>query len=402
MDGPLVFLTSTSDFVPTGRNARTTARASLVRQLESRNSQNKSARGTFNVFSTTRNLDRKKTLPETASKEQAQTVPTWKLLSQNSAAFNIPYMLGPQSIVIRELLTTVTARIRLNLAVTLKEQPSRVRDVLRCRQWASAAFASGVLCLTPEVHSAVEYLEHKLLATNKSGYSHTVELRKYAVALVELRRSLQDPQRRMQPSVLAASHILAVCEMLDDAISGAYLKFANGMVTLANLHACKGDYYARSYVHARAGAILVEALLTKRDDAILDIPWSQTLVTAGDKGHITPEDASAFSNSADLIFAKPYWTQMSTKSDVMETDRLVVAIRARELHETIKKMVRSDLRSLNASKVACTTAETLSERVAVMLGLEDLISHIRQADENSFALADDDNCSFYADVILST
>lgn len=401
MDKPFVFLTSNSGSVPSGRNARAIAR-SVMFQGEGRSP---SAQGTFHVFATTN-------APQGMRTRQA-TRPSSPLARQGShrrstggnppdqRADGIPRILGPQSITIENILATATARIRIELNSIVRNQPSLVRDVVRRTMWATATFASGTLYLTQEVHSAVKYLEHMILTTTQSREVDHVGLQKYGVALTELQRSLRDPERRMQPSVLAASHILAVCELLCDTTSDKYLNFIGGIVAISNLQACKGDVYARDYVRSRAGGIMIEALLAKRSNAVLDQSWPQILVSAGDNGHISPEDAVSFSQSADLIFGNLPITKVSMDLSISGSDKVEAVTKARTLHSVIKSSTQNDLQSSNTSKHPCSNVVRISECLAVMLGLDDFIIGIAEAGESPSVPTHGVNNSFYAEIMCA-
>jgi len=100
-------------------------------------------------------------------------------------------------------------------AQALMHDPSRLIDVLRCKQWSYLSFLPSrfghVDCLDDAARCLAAKARHQLLSPTNPPNVIVVSL--YSRALASLQSALSDPDRFLQPDVLCATEILAIYEV---------------------------------------------------------------------------------------------------------------------------------------------------------------------------------------------
>lgn len=100
-------------------------------------------------------------------------------------------------------------------ARSLAQDPSRLADILRCRQWSYFSFLPSRFgystCLDDAIRCVAARVRHWMVAP--AAPPDTSVLALYSRALGSLQCALDEPTRRLQPDVLCATEILAIYEV---------------------------------------------------------------------------------------------------------------------------------------------------------------------------------------------
>ena len=115
---------------------------------------------------------------------------------------------------ISALASMHTGRVTAHI---LSREPSRLADILRCRQWSYFSFLPSRLghttCLDDAAHCVAAKVRHRLSSPFCPPNPSIISL--YSRALASLQTALNDPKRFLQPDVLCATELLAVYEVVD-------------------------------------------------------------------------------------------------------------------------------------------------------------------------------------------
>ena len=117
---------------------------------------------------------------------------------------------------ILDLSALTTFHVGRATAKALSLQPSRLIDVLRCKQWSYLSYLPSryghVACLDDATHCAVARVRHYATTPTEPLDKKTLAL--YSKALLSLQAALNDPALSMNPDVLCATQILAIYEVV--------------------------------------------------------------------------------------------------------------------------------------------------------------------------------------------
>jgi hypothetical protein len=175
------------------------------------------------------------------------------------------------------------SHIRRIAAMTIRQHPERLRDVLRCRQWSCVSLAFQRFGVSPCLDAALLAVASKLRQiTGGGGTSSMVVLSSYTEALHELQRALQKPGQHDNVDLLTTTQLLAVYEMLDSLDEQTWTKHIAGAISLARpLEIVSQDQRRVSKLtFARAAPIFTDALLSGNKDVLHGYPWRNLLASA--------------------------------------------------------------------------------------------------------------------------
>ena len=100
-------------------------------------------------------------------------------------------------------------------AHALMREPSRLVDVLRCRQWSYLSFIPSrfgtTTCLDDAVRCVAAKVRHRLSSPTKPPSTVVISL--YSKALASLQIALDDKARCLEPDILCATELLAIYEV---------------------------------------------------------------------------------------------------------------------------------------------------------------------------------------------
>ena len=100
-------------------------------------------------------------------------------------------------------------------AKALSDNPSRLIDILHCRQWSFFAFIPSQFGHSPCLDDATRCVTARVrqwLSPSPAPRASVLSL--YSRALMSLQAALDDPQRCLKPDVLCATEILAIYEVV--------------------------------------------------------------------------------------------------------------------------------------------------------------------------------------------
>jgi hypothetical protein len=290
-ENPLLFLNSSGPSVPSGRNVRAQAR---TLQLSNAPPNQTGYFGQIQLSIKRDNDENKSRSPPKRRKAvvslNGQHVTSLRRKSDQTTAETpsndvaLSRSVSPNaSVDPSEILAAATFHIRRIAAMTIRQHPERLRDVLRCRQWScvSVAFQRSGKC--PYVDSALLAVAAKLRQiTGNSGTSPMVVLSSYTEALHDLQRALQNPAEHDNLDLLTSTQLLAVYEMLDSLDEETWAKHIAGAISLARpLEILSQDERrATKLTFARAAPIFTDALLTGNGEVLHGYPWHALLESA--------------------------------------------------------------------------------------------------------------------------
>lgn len=290
-ENPLLFLNSSGPSVPSGRNVRAHSRTLHLSnatpnqtgyfgqiQLNGKrdHDENKSRSSPKRRKAVVSLNNQHVTSPRRMPGQTTAESPDSGVALSRSASPNA--LLDPS-----EILAVATFHIRRIAAMTIRQHPERLRDVLRCRQWScvSVAFQRSGKC--PYLDSALLAVAAKLRQiTGNSGTSSMVVLSSYAEALHDLQRALQNPSEHDNLDLLTTTQLLAVYEMLDSLDEETWAKHVAGAISLARPLEIlsQEERRATKLTFARAAPIFTDALLTGNDEVLHGYPWQGLLQSA--------------------------------------------------------------------------------------------------------------------------
>lgn len=265
---PLLFLTTSSASIPTGRNARAQARSASAK----RTNPAVARYGSFGSFSTNgsqtdqvpapkRRKIKHIDSPDPTSKEAPSSPPHLPLrilathFNQNSSPL-------PPNVNFEDVLSVASFHIRRRAAHIVRLHPERTLDALRCRQWCSVSSTFASLGRSPYLDSAIACVVSKVRQVVTGAVTHPRMLACYAEALHLLREAVQHPADHDRGDMLAAVQLLALYEMLDFPDTQAswtqHVAGAAAMAKALGAGAQRGDI-------TQAAPMFVEAVLS--DDA---------------------------------------------------------------------------------------------------------------------------------------
>ena len=288
-ENPLLFLNSSGPSVPSGRNVRAQART----QHLSNAIPNQTGFFSQIQLSGKREHDESKVKSPTKRRKAVASLngqnDTRLMHDQPTAESPVNAVGSSRSVSPNasmdpsEVLAVATFHIRRIAAMTIRQHPERLRDVLRCRQWScvSVAFQRSGQC--PYLDSALLAVAAKLhQITSNSGTSSMVVLSSYTEALHDLQRALQNPAEHDNLDLLTTTQLLAVYEMLDSLDEETWVKHVAGAISLARpLEILSQDERrASKLTFARAAPIFTDTLLTGNDEVLQGYPWHGLLQSA--------------------------------------------------------------------------------------------------------------------------
>ena len=182
LENPVVFVNSSSSVIPNGRNARAQSRTQGARLATTAQAQ----QGQFHVLdlnSTSPHIDRPKAKKRRKLNQWDGTQTQWAI---TQLPITVPRPLtGPSEMCFdpADVLTVATFHIRRIAAMIVRSDPSRLADVLRCRQWACVSTALDRFGKSRCLDSALFCVATKLRQMTGCGTSQLTVLSSYTDAL---------------------------------------------------------------------------------------------------------------------------------------------------------------------------------------------------------------------------
>ena len=280
-ENPLLFLNTTGPSVPSGRNVRAQARTQQASLANATPTQG----GYFGQIQ----LNGKHTSDVNGQKTPQKRRRTTSRLNGQTAKYadrqltNGTLKTGSDSpLDPSEVLAVATFHIRRIAAMTIRQHPERLRDVLRCRQWSciSIAFQRTGKCSC--LDAALFAVAAKLRQITGGGVSAMLVLSTYTEALHELQGALLNPGQHDSLDLLTTTQLLAVYEMLDSLDEETWSQHIAGAISLARpLEIMPDDMRkANKLTFSRAAPIFTDALLTGNDEVLHRYPWRRLLQSA--------------------------------------------------------------------------------------------------------------------------
>ena len=100
-------------------------------------------------------------------------------------------------------------------AHALRQDPSRLVDVLHCRQWSYLSFVpskfGNTSCLDDAVRCVAAKVRHRLSSPTQPPSTVVISL--YSKALASLQNALDDKKSCLEPDILCATELLAIYEV---------------------------------------------------------------------------------------------------------------------------------------------------------------------------------------------
>ena len=135
-----------------------------------------------------------------------------------------------------EILTVATFHIRRIAAMTIRTDPERLPDALRCRQWSCISFAYECFGKDPCVDDAIVCVADRIRLVTGCPVSQVSMITHYSRALRSLQIALYEPADHNPQDILAATQLLAVYEMLDSLDNDGWSKHVAGAETIIQLN----------------------------------------------------------------------------------------------------------------------------------------------------------------------
>lgn len=300
-ENPLLFLNSTGPSARSGRNARSQSRS----QQASLASVNPNQTGYFGQIqlNVKRNNNESKNKASNKRRKANINLPSQQPSSIRRKSADLTSGTASNGAVVSrsaspnasldpsEILAVATFHIRRIAAMTIRQHPERLRDVLRCRQWSCVSLAFQRFGQSPCLDSALLAVAAKLRQITGGGASSMIVLSSYTEALHELQQALQQPTMHDNLDLLTTTQLLAVYEMLGSLDEEMWAKHVAGAISLARpLEIMSQDEQrANKLTFARAAPIFTDALLTGNDDALHGYPWQVLLRSAFQLNPTLPE-----------------------------------------------------------------------------------------------------------------
>ena len=249
-ENPLLFVTSTDSSVPNGRNVRSAARTQCIAAQQAKRTEQV---GQFAVidFSNKRrheDEDKQATRKQRKASRPRQSRRTGALRSKThafqpsglvaaSTSPALPTLLvEPQAWPLvqnpSDTLVVATFHIRRIAAMVLRQQPERLLEVLRFRQWSCVSIAREQPVADPCLNCALACLASKLSRMTGGGQPDYTVLSSHTEALHALRAALLEPRRHSLQDLLTTTQLLAIFEMLDSLDNEVWVHHVAGAKSL--------------------------------------------------------------------------------------------------------------------------------------------------------------------------
>ena len=402
-ENPLLFLNSSGPSAPSGRNARAQARTQQAASLLSAPTNQK---GTFGQiqFNVKRDNDessskapqkRRKATAHLTGHTTTDSHRTQEQAARESPSNTVSATQGDSSNAAldpSEILAVATFHIRRIAAMTVRQHPDRLRDVLRCRQWSCVSLAFQRFGKCSCLDAALFSVAAKLRQITGGGVSSMVVLSSYTEALHELQRALQKPHEYDSLDLLTTTQLLAVYEMLDSLDEETWAKHVAGAISLARpLEICSQDEKkASKLTFARAAPIFTDALLSGNDDVLHGYPWHSLLESAL---HLNPTLPSFCRGPMQCLVDLPEVLEdarIGRNADGSNAaSKLAVLDRAHALKARLRTgLLQNDLYSRNGES-ALESFDLLGMCLAALVALDRVIASLHPIEQRSQDVVED-------------
>lgn len=280
MSEPLIFVTSETANVPTGRNVRAHARTESARL----SNPPKAQQGRFSSFKV-RDWDEsgfKSDVKSSRKRRKQKAISTRCAIDSQQPVISVVDSKPCIGGLLEDALAIATFHIRRTVAQTALCQPTRLAQALRCRQWCHAIVPPMAPTLTPALAAAISCVEVRVRQVIFGDVSTTNIFAQYANALNQLRKALQGPTVLDLDSSLAACRFLAVYDMLGNTEGDDWSKHLDGASSLLKLSMSSGTAASNKLSEGELLPLLLDALLAGNDAILPNAPLQAILSSAFD------------------------------------------------------------------------------------------------------------------------
>lgn len=277
----LVFITSSTSKVPSGRNARRHDQAERARSSHPVTEQD----GQFLIFDLktldadnqvqeVRKRRRKAGRPDNANKHMVPTYLEPSLPNQPTADISLlrSTWLAAMSHDFQDVLAIAAHHVRRTAAQIAYTQPWRMAEILRGRQWAVAPFTFQQLQKSESVTSAYTFLVMRLQSTVFDRGTSALSLAGNQWALRSLQTALLRQTGKTREALVPAAWLLALGELLDFQRSTSWSTHAAGTAALLRAGLSSGQQKPSPDMQELMPTLL-EACLNHEDVAVRYEPW---------------------------------------------------------------------------------------------------------------------------------
>ena len=385
-ENPLLFLNSTGGSVPSGRNVRSQYRTST--HLVPTGKQ-EGRFGSFNVelksgnsAAPCANMRKKRRVSRHVVSKEACSLPqppngtestSLRILQDDTPPASHP-RLDPL-----DVLAFATFHIRRLAAATIRANPERLTQVLRCRQWSTVgSFALQRVGKSPCLDSALYCVAAKLRLMTTSTISSLGVLSSYDHALQTLQSALQDSKQHEHVDLLITTQLLAVYEMLESLDNPAWAQHVAGAEILSQPQTpiWSTGQGGQALPFALTVPVFAEALLTGNDGFFESQSWQRSFHAGGVDAALFSHDSltlvSCFSDLPSLIVDVKLARSGSRRPERATRDRLLD--RAHLLRARILAALLSDEQYANRQTDALGSFDKLGLCLAGLIALDRVIA----------------------------
>lgn len=180
-------------------------------------------------------------------------------------------------------LSALTAlHIGRSTAQLLHDRPSRLQEILQCRQWSYFAYMpwryGHTKCLDDALCCIAARVRQWL---TDPGNPNDRVLLLYSRAVKSLQAALDDPAQSMQPDVLCATEVLSIYQLIDTARRDSWTLHIAGAAALIRLRgpARYETNFEKALFLAQAGPIIAEATLNASPCFLEEPVWQRVFQT---------------------------------------------------------------------------------------------------------------------------
>ncbi|GAM37171.1 hypothetical protein TCE0_022f06860 [Talaromyces pinophilus] len=199
-----------------------------------------------------------------------------------------------------DLSALTTFHVAHATASALAAHPTRLTDILRCRQWSYLTYLPSRIGHCDSLDRAAECVAARVqnwLAFPSEPISKDV-LRLYSKALEALRTELENPDSFLRADVLCATEMLGIYELLKMSTEQAWIQHSSGATTLTRLRGARRykTEFEKALLLSHIGQIFHESLNMNEPCFLEHETWQTILRSMATKDH-------PFSDRSDLVIS---------------------------------------------------------------------------------------------------
>ena len=380
IENPVLFINSTSGAVPKGRNVRAQSRSQEAHVI----APPKEQKGHFIVL----DLNAKSAVgaDKPAPRKRRKTHNHGSEITKMDSLTNLSHRLrGANEIHLdpRNILPLATFHVRRIAAMTVRADPSRLSEILRCRQWSCVPYSGMILGRSRCLDSSLSCVAAKLRQITGGTTSTLHVLSLYSEALRELQEALQSPSQYDHRDLLMATQLLAVYEMLDSLETATWDKHVAGASSLVKPENGISHFedYGTTLTLAEVAPVFTDALLSCNGDALSSHPWQSVFQLVLDQPGLA-------SNFRRLISCLLHLLKLLDDSKALRHSREApnpsqiyeLLDRAHILKDQLRKAVLASDPTSACGYKAVESFDGLGMGLAALIAIDRLIESLRPAD----------------------